>query len=553
VDLELNYLGSSKGHYYIESRRNKQTIKSKSLTSDDLIKLMPIETWKAWFPRKNKSGEIIGVDWKAAKSHIIDQIGSKHYDDEETDSMVALYKELVDYINHEPWVIKESVGSKAFRERYVVHEPELGKKMPLRLVDKDQGICKKCELESVMDLIVNETADWMYKLNEGYSQFDCDRSMKAAKYWMARTDPIPEPVPLLMKGEPGYCYNRADFNYIPGIKESDHPIIGKVFRSKRNVAAVKAFIGSIFVHTSDISQSLLMYDPDGQRGKSKLMKAIERCVGDAVGSCGSPRDDDDFFTSNFDKKRVGIIPDATCLDFMQGQHFKMMTGGDFVMINNKYGKKYNARLSCKFIISSNVKPRLNGKLCDTRRVIFYEPLPLPKEQQILNFDDVIYENRDVIFSHCIDVFRELTDNGKNTIPVDTDQLDNVINENTADEETFFNEYFKIDKDCRTSNRTVYNCIDRHFGNTWPGRKKFKSDLDVYMARKHKIRPDTFKGDGNKSVYGYVGFGLESGWGFLSCGRDIQNNLETIKAQLEYHKKKVEMIEAEIRQKNKGRF
>lgn len=553
VELELNYLGSSKGFYFIESRRNKKILKSKKLSADELIEVLPIDTWQHWFPRKNKAGEVIGIDWKAAKSKIIEEIGAKEYneDGQDSENMVSLYKDLVDYINHEPWVIKESVGSKAFRQKYLIREPELGKKLPLLLADEKLGICKKCELESVMDLIVNETADWMYKINEGYGYFDCERSTKAAKYWMSRTDPIPEPAPLLMKGEPGYCYNRADFNYIPGVKESDHPIIGQVFRSKQNIDAVKAFIGSIFIPDSDISQCLLMYDPDGQRGKSKIMKAIGRCVGDAIASSSSPTGEDPFFTSQFEGKRIGIIPDAKNLDFMQDQDFKMMTGGDLVPINNKFGKKYNAKLSCKFIISSNVMPSINGKLCDTRRIIFYEPAALKKDEMILDFDNVIYDNRDIIFSHCIDVYKELTNGGTNLIDVKDDQLENVISENSADEENFFNEYLEKWDNGLTSVKTINNCID-HYLRERSGirRPTFKKNVRDYIGRVYKIEAEKYTIAGNVSGYGLKGITLKNGCGVHANIADRQIPVETNEQKLVRLEREIEIVRKEIEKSRK---
>jgi len=223
------------------------------------------------------------------------------------------------------------------------------------------------------------------------------------------------------------------------------------------------------------------------------------------------------FTAQFVGKRLGIFPDAERLDFLSCQHFKMMTGGDLISIDEKWEKKYNKRLSCKFIVSSNHKPMLKGQKSDSRRLIYYE---MPEvDEPDPKFLEKLYEHRKGIFCHLIDLYYENVGKG-NSIPVETDQLDGLLEENNVDEAAFFDKYFVDDPDGKVSVLTINNCIFDFFGKGWPGRGQFIKSFALWLRRNKGCEKAKTIRFGGKVAKGFCNFSIGSNYYNLACSKTM---------------------------------
>jgi hypothetical protein len=266
-------------------------------------------------------------------------------------------------------------------------------------------------------------------------------------------------------------------------------------------------------------------------------------LGDAVTSSVAPNKYNlKNFTAQFVGKRVGLFPDAANLDFMGTQEFKMMTGGDLVPIDEKYEKGYSRRLNCKFIVSSNHKPSLNGQKSDARRLIYYEMPEVDKPDPM--FLEQLYRQREAIFCHCMDLY--FHDVGQNMqIPVEPDQLDGVLKENSTEVASFFDKYFVVVGDGRTSVITLNRCIEDHFGPAWNRKKDFRDSFDLYVRREHKIDKIKPLRDAKDVFKGYHGFELSAGNGGLACNFSTVNFHGSDEIRLKYHRNQIEILERKI--------
>ena len=355
--------------------------------------------------------------------------------------------------------------------------------------------------------------------HEFWGRTDEKRSEEFFKYWRLITQPIEDPVILALADYEGLCYNRADFSYAASNNPAKYEAIDRLLGDNMNVAAVKAFLGSILDPDADTQQTLVLHG-EGQNGKSTLLNFIERSFEGAVTSSTSPsRGGMKNFTSSFVNKRVGMFPDADDLSFMRSQHFKMMTGGDLIPVDEKWGRRYTTRLSCKFVISSNKKPDLKGEKSDERRIIYYEmPQVARKDGRFL---DKLLSQKEAIWRHLMDVYYEHSGPG-GEIPVDAAQLDAVLEENSEQEAEFFNEFFRLETDGFVDMNTFNKCLRNYFGSTFAGTNAFKKSFDLWVRRELKLGGKKLynnKALADKPKRGYRGMALRNGCGTMGANID----------------------------------
>ena len=423
------------------------------------------------------------------------------------------------------------------------------------LIEGKNGIVSYCSEEYFKSDVMKFIEEKLY-FHEYFSGFVERSASEFFNFWKLVTPAITTPIILGLKSYEGLCFNRTDFNFHTNYTADDYATIDKLIGKNPNYEAVKHFLGSIFDVDADTQQVLVLYG-EGMNGKSTLLNFLCRCLGEAVASSMAPdKNNMKNFTAQFVGKRLGIFPDAENLNFLQSQQFKMMTGGDLIAIDEKYEKVYNKRLSCKFIISSNNKPVLKGQKSDSRRLIYYEMPEVPEPDP--KFIERLYEQREGIFCHLIEMYLENVGSG-NQIPVQPDQLNSVLEDNSVDEATFFDQYFRIDPDGKTSVKTINNCIDDRYGPTWPGKKDFRKSFDLWL-RREILNHDDIKSEGaaigSKTVKnmgstfrGYRGFEVTFGNGKLACAvstketasnkdkihlQQLRNEVRCLERELGYH-------------------
>ncbi len=440
----------------------------------------------------------------------------------DTPKKADMYKDLADFINGKPSDIGKYSKLEDFPNRYQM-EITADKSVKLLIEKKDQTVqyCSDdCFKSDVLKFCIQKL-----HFHEYYNTFIERSASEFFNFWRLYTNPITEPIVLGLKSYEGLCFTRTDFNFDFDFGPDDYKVFDELLGHNHNYLAVKYFLGSLFDPNADIQQVLVLYG-EGMNGKSTMLNFLCRCLGEAVASSMAPdKNNMKNFTAQFVGKRLGIFPDAENLNFLQSQQFKMMTGGDLIAIDEKYEKVYNKRLSCKFIISSNHKPTLKGQKSDSRRLVYYE-MPEVAEPDP-KFLERLYTCRKGIFCHLIDMYYEEIGKG-NTIPVESDQLDGLLDENTVDEAAFFDRYFEIEAGARMSIVTIHNCVFDHFGKAWPGRRKFMKSFDLWLRRNvgcDKVKAVRF---GSKIAKGYCNFKLQKGNSKLAC----TNTMVTMKEELD---------------------
>jgi hypothetical protein len=407
------------------------------------------------------------------------------------------------------------------------------------LLDNGNRTVQHCDADHFKSSLVRFCSRHLKK-NPFWSNVTDSVADQYYKFWRLFTPVVKSPIILGLKDYDGLCFTRSDIVYDTYFEPADYAVFDKLLGKNHNYLAVKHFLGSLFDPDADIQQTLVLYG-EGMNGKSTLLNFLCRCLGDAVASSMAPsRFEMKNFTAQFVNKRLGLFPDAESLGFMQSQHFKMMTGGDLVAIDEKYEKVYNKRLNCKFIISSNNKPELKGQKSDSRRIIYYEMPEVDKPDP--KFIERLYENRHGIFKHLMDLYYQ--DIGSNTqIPVEDNQLDNILDENSSDEASFFDKYFVSGIGTITSLVALNNCIIDHFGATYPAHK-FKKNFDIWVRRELEIGGKTVVTFNGKNFRAYKGFQLANSYGKLGDGRGTTEHFTNIDEEIEYYKNRIKALKEE---------
>lgn len=319
-----------------------------------------------------------------------------------------------------------------FPKRLFLVEPALGTK--LVVIADDNDVVVQVDDAHVSDLLMQYTQRELL-LEAPVYQFMDDRADKCVRYWKKSTATVVVPADVRWAGEPGLTYHR-----LPWVRGHGHtPEWDRlVARMGANGGAFMAFIGSIFVAESDTQQYLYLYG-EGGNGKGAITRFLERALGPAFKNEIVPGKDDKFWTSGLLHKRVINFPDSNAVGFLASGLFKMLTGGDTVRMELKGGKTFNARLSAKYIFSSNDKPRISSESADMRRPVYVE-LPQLDVKPDPQYEGRLWSEGGAFISNCLAVYGEMCPQHQ-AIPVDSETIAAHVSTLEEEFEVFANDKF----------------------------------------------------------------------------------------------------------------
>lgn len=310
-----------------------------------------------------------------------------------------------------------------------------------------------------------------------------DEAKKISAQWVMGMHPLKDIKPVAFKNEDVWCFKRLDFATTDTSKMDDWR---RFLSPVLNANALCAYIGSFFYENSSLQQYLWLYG-EGMNGKSTILRFIERLLGqsywvDQPDSLLSNR----FGTSSLLGKRVCAFPDCNDQKFVTSSGFKSLTGADDVRIERKNKMPFKAKLTTKFIISSNEKPMISGQKADIRRIIFCQ-LPEIHERDIrADFEDCLWKERAGFIEHCMCMYEELSDQ-LGRVRCSTEAVEKIAEENSQDDifELYCARVFEIDEHKK--------------GAGWVSAGEFKVILEN-LGIKSNIMVKQFK-DYLKTTYG----------------------------------------------------
>jgi hypothetical protein len=308
-----------------------------------------------------------------------------------TITVQVAFKNIMDVLNCSQFAMLAD-----FPKRLYLIEPDLGTK--LCIVADERDVVVQVDDSHVSDLLMQYSQRELLVEHSIY-QFLPDRADSCIRYWKKSTAKTVKPADVRWDDEPGLAYHR-----MPWAREGGHtPEWDRLIeRMGINGSSFMAFVGSIFVPEADTQQYLYLYG-EGGNGKGAITRFLEKALGPSFKNEMVPGKDDKFWTSGLLNKRVINFPDSNAAGFLASGLFKMLTGGDTVRMELKGGKTFNARLSSKFIFSSNEKPRISSEQADMRRAIYIE-LPQLDGPPDPSYESRLWSEGGAFISNCIDAY-----------------------------------------------------------------------------------------------------------------------------------------------------
>jgi hypothetical protein len=385
-------------------------------------------------------------------------------------------------------------GELACGSQFFVVQPEPGIRLVLRLLR--DNVVEFVKEEAVAHAIYKHT-----RYLSGYA-LDAAGAVKAKDTWIMATDPISEPKQILMKSEPGICYNRLPFD--PIYDESKHPLFSEMLSRTTNAKAFAAFFGSLFYEKSDRSQYVWLFG-EGDNGKGSWILFAMRVFGLAAGAVSTPTRSpgggyDKHWSTQLIGKRLIAFTDVDDYTFVKSGLFKSITGNDRIPIERKFKDAYTASLSCKYIFASNERPQVGDQKADRKRIIYCEMQPFSGEADS-EYNARVWQEAPYIIATCRKMYEDMCPT-YGVIPTeDADELEAVIESNTADFSAVLSRYFNVGAFDENGVRVFFGpgCSVPAFADLIRGRLGWSyaryNEFIKWLRSRHKITTRVFKFNG----------------------------------------------------------
>lgn len=311
---------------------------------------------------------------------------------------------------------KESRGDKHTRivnrlileSQKSLENPEIG--FPYKVVRSESGsgyMCKIIGRYHIVPIDDGDALEDLCNMDLGPTKLAANEAKEILTLYKIMVPKIQHVDPIGFKTDavtPSYTFQRLDFEWPEAGELAKDP--GDTFRdflgNMSNPDAFSAYLGSLFISSSDTQQYLWLYG-SGNNGKSSIMRFLSKLFGPSAHT-----DDPDSLlkekhgTAALLGKRLCCFPDTNNHKFIMKGKFKALTGGDKVRIEQKYRGVFSAFLPVKFIVSSNEMPQLSAMECDLRRIIFCK-LGKPKMFDP-KFEQKLWNDREKIVGYCIEKY-----------------------------------------------------------------------------------------------------------------------------------------------------
>ncbi len=341
------------------------------------------------------------------------------------------------------------------------------------------GVCKHVAREAAVNELIRYSIHDLVEFDaKGALELMSDKAEKIVKQWLGEKAPfdVKQIQPVLQKSQPGYCWQRLEFDLTPG----NYPNFEDLFSQASNVKAIMQWIGSLFDGASPRHQYCYLRG-DGGDGKSTLLDFLRRTFGPSYKAEQPPaKSGDRFWTHGLLGMRVVALDDFTAMWFLNDGLFRGLTGGSTMRVEEKGGKTADGDFCCKLIISANPKPQFERLAANERRIIYSEWQPR-KIHFRESFKDDLWAEAPHFLHACIAAYQELP--AGDWIPTDTKDVEDVLADADEENDKIFNEYFHLDPAATLTPAIFLTVLQR--AAEMDNRKihAFKK----YLEQKHKIR------------------------------------------------------------------
>lgn len=206
--------------------------------------------------------------------------------------------------------------------------------------------------------------------------------------WRLCTDALKkEPATFTWKGQDEWSFKQLDFAPEDGEFPAWEEFLGRL--SSRD--DFMAFVWSIFEMKNRSRQFLYLHDPNGEGGKSTVIRVLGSVFGDSFTSLSNAMvtgGGNRWLTAQLYGKRLVAWADCKNPKICMSELIRNITSGDPVPVEFKGGASFNTEMYVKLIIGSNHEPQITSGGADMSRLIC-----LHVANNEINKDDPTWEVR----------------------------------------------------------------------------------------------------------------------------------------------------------------
>lgn len=333
-----------------------------------------------------------------------------------------------------------SIINDGLTERFYLVQPEIGKKLVIE--EYAPGIVRYVPKQHVVNCLLTH----LEKYHEYESKFALtnEEGHFCVKYWMATGAVISTPKIVGELNETALVFHRLPFDICDGLT----PTFDEFFARCSNALSIQAWIGSLFFEESDRQQYVWIYGEGGD-GKGALTHTLEKVFGPSSCCPGLPeKGAGRFWTYQLLGKRLITLPECQLYTFPNSTLFKQLTGGDSVSFEQKGQDSFTTRPNCKFLFSSNERPKIDSARANQRRIIYGEvQSPTQSVDDLIAtavIEGAMWNEVPHFIYRCKELFLKLSP-GMGIIPTDNRIFKDLADLNEETEDVIFHKYFTEDK------------------------------------------------------------------------------------------------------------
>lgn len=396
---------------------------------------------------------------------------------------VAVYQALAKAINHD-----ELSFLPVFPHRYFIVQEDQGARIIYKEIAPGHVIPVTREFHLEVDLL-----QYCIGTGEEALMLDTTQISRAVSFWVNITAPVPKPKIFGFNETEGHCLQRLNWTKNPARAGTPH--FDQLLSRISNADALKKWIGSLFFSGADTQQYVYLVGKGGD-GKSALTRFLGRVFGtsyksDEVPDSGMAR----FWASTLLGKRLVVFNDVANTSFAKSSLFKQATGGDAMRIEEKFKSTYTARMSLKFMFTSNEDPDISSSEADQRRIIYCRFTRGGSYQR--GFEDRLWEEGNEFIMSCIDLYLS-TNSDHSPIATDRDEAMEVASALEDEMEVALENSFKIEEGAKTLPKEFQMILENSFAS-----RKERLEFSRYIKRRFGIRKVNVR-EGNAVRSYYVG-------------------------------------------------
>jgi len=308
-----------------------------------------------------------------------------------------------------------------------------------------------------------------------------------------------EPAEFRFKSDAGYCIHRLGFDLVPG----KYPAWEDFLSRARPRDSFMAWFGAVLDMKNRGRQALWVYGPEGQDGKSAVMRSASTVFGNAAATMNTDVTNQ-FASSQAYKKRLIVLPDLKDTAFVKSSMFRKIVSGDPVTIERKGQDAFTAILNTKVAICSNYLPTVTSGNADLSRLLVVHVTQSPIR------DDETWEDRltaelPYFLYDCVKKYKELVPEGRALIPV-SEEVHGLLKSSASSSEikfsSIFDKFFESDDKSQMLESKVYDIVcETRFADRVPLKSQHFKMFTTYLMTSRGIRTSFDSGLGCNVIKG----------------------------------------------------